>query len=364
MKLQQYLSKPNALLLEERCRNNIKQMISVAKNAGVDFRPHFKTHQSAETGRWFLDEGVQKITVSSVGMAAYFAENGWSDITIAFPFFKGLIDEINRLAETCNLTVFLIDTDSASLLAKQLNYPVGFKIEIDAGYNRSGIPFSDSNTINAIIDAASSSGKLTFNGFYSHDGTTYQACTVPAVSDIAGRNFEAFSVLKETYPDAHFSMGDTPSCSMLSDFGPVDEITPGNFIFYDLMQIAIGSCTIDDVAMFVEAPVAQVKKHTDQVILHSGAAHLSKDFIMADGHRVYGQPVYFDENGNTKLIEGAYLSSLSQEHGVLEGAANVMPHITERGSLFICPVHSCLTANLFENYQTPDGNVITKRILS
>lgn len=364
MKLPQYLSKPNALLFEKRCRNNIKRLKSIAEKAGVDFRPHFKTHQSAETGRWFLEEGITKITVTSVGMASYFAENGWTDITIAFPFFKGQTDQINRFAKNCKLTVFLADAESAKYLKENLKYPVQYKIEIDAGYNRSGIPFRDSDTINSVINTAGRSGKLNFAGFYAHDGATYQADSKPAVADIANRNFEAFSHLKEMYPGAHCSMGDTPSCSILTDFGPVDEITPGNFVFYDLMQLQIGSCSIEDIALFVEAPVAQIKKHTDQIIIHAGAAHLSKDFIMDDGNKVFGQMVYFDQSGRTFLIDGAYLSSLSQEHGVVEGAEKVLPYISDRGSVYICPVHSCLTANLFEYYTTPEGKTITKRILS
>ena len=364
MKLKQYLSKPNALLLEKRCRKNINRLKSIAEKAGVEFRPHFKTHQSALIGKWFLDEGVDKITVSSIGMASYFSANGWDDITIAFPFFKGQTDVINRLAEECLITVFITDSSSAKYLAQNLDHPVCFKIEIDAGYNRSGIPFNDTDTINSILETADESDKLVFAGFYSHDGATYQAESKPAVSAIAKRNFEAFTQLKKNYPGVHCSMGDTPSCSMLSDFGPVDEITPGNFIFYDLMQLHIGSCTINDIALFVEVPVAQVKEHTDQLIIHSGAAHLSKDFIMVDGNRVYGQPVYFDPSGNTVLIDGVYLSSLSQEHGVIEGASKVLPHISDRESVFICPVHSCLTANLFEQYVTPEGTPLSKRILS
>ena len=47
-------------------------MARKAKDNGLIFRPHFKTHQSIEIGEWFRESGVNKITVSSLTMANYF----------------------------------------------------------------------------------------------------------------------------------------------------------------------------------------------------------------------------------------------------------------------------------------------------
>ncbi|MEJ0055890.1 MAG: hypothetical protein WDN75_09720 [Bacteroidota bacterium] len=72
-------------------------MAEKARKLKVSFRPHFKTHQSHEVGRWFRAEGVNSCTVSSVKMASYFAEDGWKDITVAFPLNVLEIKEVNRL---------------------------------------------------------------------------------------------------------------------------------------------------------------------------------------------------------------------------------------------------------------------------
>ncbi len=76
---------PTLLLDEEKCRDNIRQMARKAADNNVVFRPHFKTHQSVEIGGWFREEGIEKITVSSLRMAKYFAGDGWKDILVAFP---------------------------------------------------------------------------------------------------------------------------------------------------------------------------------------------------------------------------------------------------------------------------------------
>jgi len=77
------LTKPTLLLDVDKCKANIKKMAEKAMLNNIVFRPHFKTHQSHEIGQWFRDEGVSKITVSSVEMASYFAQKSWKDITIA-----------------------------------------------------------------------------------------------------------------------------------------------------------------------------------------------------------------------------------------------------------------------------------------
>ena len=56
--------KPTMLLDERRVRANIARMAQRARDNGVRFRPHFKTHQSAQIGAWFREEGVTAITVS------------------------------------------------------------------------------------------------------------------------------------------------------------------------------------------------------------------------------------------------------------------------------------------------------------
>ncbi|MCK5222536.1 MAG: alanine racemase, partial [Candidatus Aminicenantes bacterium] len=64
---------PTLILDSAKCRKNIRSMLKKAAESEASFRPHFKTHNSREIGRWFREEGVDKITVSSVKMAGYFA---------------------------------------------------------------------------------------------------------------------------------------------------------------------------------------------------------------------------------------------------------------------------------------------------
>ncbi len=102
--------KPTLIVDKKRCKKNIEKMVSKAKKNNLIFRPHFKTHQSSKIAELFKEYGINKCTVSSVEMAEYFAENGWKDITIAFPFNILEINEINKLLIRRQYICFLLSS--------------------------------------------------------------------------------------------------------------------------------------------------------------------------------------------------------------------------------------------------------------
>ncbi len=69
------ITRPTLLLDETRCRRNIQRMADKARANHVRFRPHFKTHQSAQIGAWFREYGVEVITVSSVEVVRFYRPN-------------------------------------------------------------------------------------------------------------------------------------------------------------------------------------------------------------------------------------------------------------------------------------------------
>lgn len=334
-------------------------MTAKAKQFDVEFRPHFKTHQSHEIGRWIRNEGVNGITVSSPTMALYFSEDGWDDITIAFPFYSGMIPDLKKLEKSSELRLFIHSPEQLSLLEKELTNDFRFYIEIDGGYGRSGISINNKEKIDEIIKSAEGLSKCSFHGFYIHDGRTYQARSAGEIKVQISESLSALESLKSEYPYAKISLGDTPSASELNNLEFLDEMTAGNFVFYDWMQVHIGSCSIDDVALFVSVPVAQSINMGKQAIVHGGAVHFSKDSISVSDITSFGQAIKMTDN-EIIPIEGCYLSALSQEHGTFNGY-DLYP---DKEHILICPVHSCLTANLFKEYNSFNGEIIEKRILS
>ncbi|MFO7864478.1 MAG: alanine racemase, partial [Salinivirgaceae bacterium] len=173
------ITNPTLLLDEQKCKSNIRSMVHKTSENNVSFRPHFKTHQSREIGRWFKEQGVSQITVSSVSMAEYFASE-WNDILIAFPVNILEIDDINKLARQINLSLLVENVEAVEFLKKNLEHSVGFYIKIDAGYHRTGVDVANYELIDHILQKAAESDKLRFIGFLTHAGHTYHAKSIEA----------------------------------------------------------------------------------------------------------------------------------------------------------------------------------------
>ena len=237
---------PTIVLDETRVRRNIARMAAKARAIRVRFRPHFKTHQSAQIGEWFRAEGVQAITVSSVRMAEYFAAHGWQDITVAFPANVREIAAMNRLAIQVQLHLLVESVPTVTILAAELRAPVGVWIEADTGYGRSGVRWDDAAHLHEVARAIAASDFMTLKGLLTHSGQTYGAHTRDAVALLHEQSVTRMERMRSWLTEAGFlglelSVGDTPACSMLDELGDVDEIRPGNFVFYDLMQMQIGA---------------------------------------------------------------------------------------------------------------------------
>lgn len=343
---------PTLFIDLEVARANIERMIEKAQQSSVEFRPHFKTHQSKEIGKIFRELGVSGITVSSIKMTEYFQSDGWDDITIAFPANVLAINEYNRIASSANLKTLVISEEVVKRLDRGLEEELGLYIEIDPDYGRSGIPVGKIEKIRSLLSTIDNSVHLYTAGFYCHAGHTYKARSGEEVKKIASEVLEKLSTLKKNFPEIPICFGDTPSCSVIENFGPVDQISPGNFVFYDWMQVQIGSCTPNEIAVYMECPVIEKFQDRNQILIHGGAVHFSKDYVEIEGIKSFGEPML------KYLSEETYLKNLSQEHGIIQCSDAVFKKINVGETIQIFPIHSCLTADLMREYHTKNGKVL------
>ncbi|MFN8417961.1 MAG: hypothetical protein U0528_01750 [Anaerolineae bacterium] len=161
------------------------------------------------------------------------------------------------------------------------------------------------------------------------------------------------------------SIGDTPSTSIVSDLGTVDEIRPGNFVYYDVMQSTIGSCTTDDIAVAVACPVISKNRYRQQVAIYAGSVHLSRDFLTdQEGTRSFGLVALPTDHGWSEPLSGAYVVSVAQEQSVVALDAETWQQLAIGDVLMVLPVHSCLTADLLKEIVTLEGKSLPMLQLS
>ncbi len=353
---------PTLLLDVRKCRANIRSMAAKARRNGCIFRPHFKTHQSQMIGGWFRDYGVDKITVSSLRMAQYFAADGWRDITVAFPVNIREMAAINELARRIRLNLLVAGPEAAGSLDRALTQTCGFFVKIDTGYHRTGIRAEDTSGVTRLLKRIRNP-RLVFRGFLAHAGHTYAAGSTAKILRIHGQTIRQLVRLKKRfalfYPNLIISLGDTPACSIAEDFRGVDEIRPGNFVFYDVMQVMLGACRTDQIAVCLACPIVAKDRRRSELLIYGGAVHLSKESLtVAGGHRIYGLAVTFQKRSWSLPLPNTRVVHLSQEHGIIRTDVRGFRRFAVGDLIGVLPIHSCLTADLMRGYRTWHGDRI------
>lgn len=357
------ITQPTLFIDEQKCRLNIRKLVQKAEEEHLRLRPHFKTHQSHKVGRWFREEGVRQITVSSVKMATYFAQDQWDDITIAFPVNILEIKQINHLASTINLNILVESLESIEALNQQLTHGVGVFIKIDVGTHRTGIAPDNYQLLDQLLEAIKRSRYLALKGFLGHAGHSYNARNIDQIQKIHDDSVQLMKQLKGRYqavwPNLQLSVGDTPTCSQASNFEGIDEIRPGNFVFYDLMQSEIGSCSTTQIAMSMACPI--VAKHPDreELVVYGGGVHFSKDSTTVNGiENCFGLAVENTNQSWGSPIENVYLSRLSQEHGIVSAPKAFIEGKNIGDILYFLPIHSCMSISEMKAAYTLRGEAI------
>jgi len=322
----------------------------------IRFRPHFKTHQSTQIGEWFRESGVTAIAVSSVDMASYFAQKGWNDITIAVlvnPLEIKRIDELTEIPGV-DLNLLVESPDMVTFLDRKLKRQVKLWIKIDTGYHRTGIEYDQKEKILSVAKEINKSQKFLFKGLLTHTGYSYHAPSTVQLKQIYDETVNRMNEVRDylkanNFPEVEISFGDTPTCSVMDKFYGIDEVRCGNFVFYDVMQFYLGSCSEEDIAAAVACPIIGRYPQRSEIVIYGGAVHLSKESIKNENNQdIFGLVALPDDStgGWGPIVKNTYVSSLTQEHGIIKTGKEWINRLNVGDILMILPVHSCLTANL------------------
>jgi D-serine deaminase-like pyridoxal phosphate-dependent protein len=348
-----HLKTPAFLVDRNIVEQNCARMREKARASGVAFRPHVKTHKAIEIGRMQHGGAMGPITVSTLAEAEFFAQAGFRDITYAVPIPPEKIDRAAALAGRIDALRLLIDSESALRALESHGGTFDVFLKVDCGYHRAGVD-PDAESSVRLANALATSTSVRFNGLLTHAGHSYDATTVDEIRRIAKLETSSLTRFRSKIAskDVTRSVGSTPTMSVVERFEDVDEVRPGNYVFYDAFQATIGSCKREDVAVSVLATVVGSYPARAQAIIDAGALALSKDLGPNHMDPKFGYGVVCDLELNPLPMR---LVALSQEHGKLEAAKP--PAVGTQ--LRILPNHSCLTAAMFDVYHIIDGGRVT-----
>jgi len=347
------LSTPSFLVDVVRMRDNCNRMREKARASGVIFRPHVKTHKTVEGARMQHGGGFGPITVSTLAEAEFFAAGGFRDITYAMPIAPEKLWRAAELASRIDRLNLLIDSEPALRAMEERGHPFDVFLKIDCGYHRAGVSPDNPDSV-ALARAMLQSPVIRFQGLLTHAGHSYNARNTDDVRRIAAEEsacLTRFRALDEELSPLIRSVGSTPTASVVKSFTEVDEVRPGNYVFYDAFQTSIGSCGIDDVAVSVLATVVGSYPERRSAIVDAGALAMSKDLGAGHIDPDISFGIVCDVDLNPLPVR---LTALSQEHGKLEGIA----HLQVGTKVRIIPNHSCLTSAMFDAYHLIEGGKV------
>ena len=155
------------------------------------------------------------------------------------------------------------------------------------------------------------------------------------------------------------SIGSTPTMSTVDHLDGIDEIRPGNYIFFDNFQATLGSCTFEDTALTVLAAVIHRDPARNKLVIDAGAIALSKDRgpVGIDPGCGYGRVL--DLEGNET---GLRVTGMSQEHGeIVAEEGSIIGRFKVGDRVRVLANHSCLTAAQHSHYNiVEDGRIIDR----
>jgi len=334
------LSTPAVVVDLDVLERNISRMAVRARDAGVRLRPHAKTHKCPEIGRLQRSAGAWGLSLAKLGEAEVFVGAGFDDVFLAYPIVgedKGR--RLLALSDRARLAAGVDSVEGARSLAGPFaaaGRTLDVVLKVDVGYGRVGVLPERAVEVARLV--AELPG-LRLRGVFTHAGHGYLAENRAGVEEIARlegeRLVEAATRLREAgLPIDEVSVGSTPTAAVAMHVGGVTECRPGNYVFHDASQVALGTCGVEDCALTIVATVVSVPA-ADRAVVDAGSKTLSSDPLRprAGG---YGRIL-----GRESRIE-----KLSEEHGVVAVAPGEAFRVGER--VRILPNHACVVANLHD----------------
>jgi D-serine deaminase-like pyridoxal phosphate-dependent protein len=349
------------LIDQRRLERNIDRMQQAAEAGGKRLRPHAKTHKSPDLALTQVARGAVGICCAKLGEAEVFAERGIADIRLPYPINPVNADRVLALLDRTHLSFIVDDFEVArgwSRVLSSAGRTVDVLIKIDVGFHRCGVNPETTDAVDVIARVAALPG-LQLKGLLSHAGQAYGAGSEQEVAAIAAAEAELLSSLQARAADTgvqleELSVGATPTARFSARLPGITELRPGNYVYYDRMQVGLGAADWDDCALTVLARVVS-RPDPKRVILDSGSKTLTNDLVRGGAAPGYGviQQALDDPTPDDRFV----VERLSEEHAtvrVTNGTTTLVPGDLVR----IIPNHACVVSNLVDEAWIVNGGEV------
>jgi D-serine deaminase-like pyridoxal phosphate-dependent protein len=304
------------------------------------------------------------IACAKVGEAEVFADAGITNIRLPYPVNPANAARLLALMDRAAISIIVDHPAVArgwSDAMRKAGRTLDVLVKVDVGFHRCGIdPNGDAL---GFLQAVASLPGLKLRGLLSHAGHAYHAASEEDLRAIAGREAETLAGLKQRAAASgialdEISVGATPTLRFSAGQPGVTELRPGNYVYFDRTQLALGAAALDDCALTVLATV--VSKHDGRIILDCGSKTLTNDqargIVAAAG---YGAVLAGESDAldyAREIDETLTIERLSEEHATVRVTGTT--HLEPGDRVRVVPNHSCVVSNLVDVVRLVDGDTV------
>lgn len=350
------LKTPVVVLEKSALYRNIKAYQDLAEKENKEFWPMTKTPKSTWFMKKQLESGATGVLCGTLDECERAVEVGFTKVMYAYPVSDPVA--IKRVLALSRKVQFYLRIDSAESferISKEMKEgdSLDYLLIIDVGLHRFGVKPEDAS---AFLEKVKCHKGFIFKGITTHPGHVYGCERKEEVLEVAREELNALTLAKTSLEEAGYSVemvstGSTPTFKMEAESDIVTHVHPGNYVFHDGIQLALGVCREEDVSLKV---VASVISHPRECVylLDAGAKVLGLDKGAHGNKNITGF-------GSIKDHPEATIVSLSEEVGVLHAPEHSL-EVGER--VLITPNHSCSVANLTSFLYLCEKNEVLEEI--
>lgn len=335
------LTTPSFLVDLDQLEANIDLVQKLADDNNKELWPMIKTHKSSQIVDRQTAAGAQGFLVGTLDEAEILAEKGVA--RIAYPYPVAGEANIRRLIDISKKSEFYISLDSKGqldMLEKifaENHMTLKVLIIVDCGLGRFGV-FPEE--VAQLANEISKHKHLELSGISTHPGQVYASQNMEDVKKHAEEEKLAMKLAKDNLEAAGYKLdmiatGSTPTMFEVADDENITVLRPGNYTFFDNIQMSMEVVEEKDCSLTVLATVVSNPK--DGLFLIDAG---SKCFGLDKGAHGLSLIGGF---GHIKDHPELIVSDLSEEVGkvIVEGETDIK--IGDK--IRVIPNHSCSSAN-------------------
>ncbi|MSU65194.1 MAG: alanine racemase [Opitutus sp.] len=343
------LPTPAILVDRSRLAANIRSMQAAADAAGIELRPHIKTHKMVGIARQQLAAGAAGLTCAKLGEAEAMLPSGVRSLFLAHSLVSPLqAPRLAALAERLDDLRVAVTSEAhvepLARLAALTGKKISVMMAVDTGLAREGV--RDGSAASRLAAQVARSPHLALRGFFTHEGQFYGVAPADRPAKLV-ETIERLSAVRDAIdPALPIWPGSSSTARAILAMGDrrVQAVRPGTYVFGDLSLCRTTAVMRDDeVALHILATVVD-KPERGLALIDAGSKVFSSD---RTPDTIFG-----------RAADGRDLAvvRVNEEHGYLRGSAVDTVQIGER--IAFIPAHVCTVVNLTDEVTVVDRGAV------